>query len=73
MRQKQTTVKQIVRKHMSEHPYKKYESHRYWRLLNKGIAHLIENEDLVEKAARPHIVGYLCKLLLSSPKKRART
>ena len=62
----------IIEEEIPEHPYTEYESHRYWKLLNKGISDLARNKDLIEKTARPYIVGHLCKLLLASPKKRAR-
>jgi len=48
-----------------EHTYTEYESHPYWRLVDKGISDLVGNQDLVELAARPYIVGYFCKVLLS--------
>jgi hypothetical protein len=64
MRNKRAKVKLIVHKNTPEHPYKKYESHPYWKRIDKGISDLVENQDLVERGARPYIVGYLCKMLL---------
>jgi hypothetical protein len=52
----------------TNHPYKKYESHRYWKRIDNGITDLVHNQDLVEQTARPYIVGYLCKMLLSRKK-----
>ncbi len=72
MSQKRMKAKRIAHKDTPSHPYENYESHRYRKLLNKGISDLAKNQDLTERAARPYIVGYLCKLLLSSPNKRAR-
>jgi hypothetical protein len=68
MSKERARAKHVDYENAREHPYKKYESHRYWKLLNKGISDLVGNQDLMEKAARPYIAGYLCKLLLSSPK-----
>ena len=68
-----TGIKQIVYKKAPEHPYKEYESHPYWKRINKGISDLVLNQDLLERAARPYIVGYLCKILLKPNKKVART
>jgi hypothetical protein len=62
----------IIYKNAPEHPYKKYESHRFWKKLKKGISDLVENQDLVEREARSYIVGYLCKILLKPKKKRKR-
>lgn len=63
-------VRPIADENAPEHPYKKYESHPYWKRLEKGISGLVENQDLVEREARPYIVGYLCKMLLRSKKRR---
>jgi hypothetical protein len=68
MRTNRAKVKPIVYEKAPEHPYKKYESHPYWKRIDKGISDLVENQDLVERAARPNIVGYLCKILLNGKK-----
>jgi hypothetical protein len=68
MRTKRAKGKPIVHENAPEHPYKKYESHPYWKRIDKGISDLVENQDLVELAARPYIVGYLCKMLLQRKK-----
>ena len=68
MRAKRPKVKPIVYENAPEHPYKKYESHPYWKRIDKGISDLVENQDLVEREARPYIVGYLCKMLLRREK-----
>jgi hypothetical protein len=64
VRTKRAKVEPIVSENAPEHPYKKYESHPYWTRIDKGISGLVKNHDLVERAARPYIVGYLCKMLL---------
>jgi len=40
------------------HPYLEFESHPYWKLLEKGIGDLVKNQDLVEQENRSYIVGY---------------
>jgi hypothetical protein len=64
--------KPVVPKKASEQPYKQYESHAYWKRINKGISDLVENQDLEERGNRSYIVGYLCKMLLRPKKKTAR-
>jgi hypothetical protein len=49
MRNKRARVKLIVHKNTPEHPYKKYESHPYWKRIDKAITDLAENQDLVER------------------------
>jgi hypothetical protein len=51
------------------HPYSAFESDPLWPLLEKGIAELVQNHDLVEKEDRPYIVGYLCKTIRNAQKK----
>jgi hypothetical protein len=46
------------------HPYTDYEADRLWPLIEKGVADLVENKDLVEKTERKYIVGYLCRVIL---------
>jgi hypothetical protein len=60
--------KTVANESAAGHPYKKYESHRYWRQIDRGISDLVDNRDLVERTAREYIVGYLCKMLLSRKK-----
>src|SRR5882724_3955970 len=64
MRTKRARVKPIGHENAPGHPYKRYESHPYWKRIDKGISDLVENQDLVEREARPYIVGYLCKMVL---------
>jgi len=68
MRTKRTKVKVAVHENAPKHPYQKYESHPYWKQIDKGISGLVENQDLVERTARPYIVGYLCEMLLKQKK-----
>jgi hypothetical protein len=64
VRTKRAKVKPIIYENAAEHPYKKYESHPYWKRIDRGISDLVENRDLAERTARPYVVGYLCKMLL---------
>jgi hypothetical protein len=72
MKSKTVSAKPIVHKNGPEHPYKQYESHPYWKRIDKGISGLVANRDLEERTARPYIVGYLCKMLLQRKKKPVR-
>jgi hypothetical protein len=73
MRAKQKVITAIAHESATKHPYKKYESHQYWKRIDKGISDLVDNQDLVEQSTRSYIVGYLCKMILSrkKPVKRA--
>jgi hypothetical protein len=53
------------------HPYVDYEKDPLWPLLEKGIADLVENQDLIEQEDRSYIVGYLCKVI-STGQRRAK-
>jgi hypothetical protein len=73
MRPKQKGIRAVVHENATKHPYKKYESHQYWKRIDKGISDLVDNQDLVEQSARSYIVGYLCKMILSRKKHAKRT
>jgi len=45
------------------HPYKELETTPTWRAIDRGIAELVENGDLIESTGREYIVGYLTKLV----------
>ena len=49
VRNKRARVKLIVHKNTPERAYKKYESHPYWKRIDKAITDLVENQDLVER------------------------
>lgn len=53
------------------HPYVEYEADPLWSLIERGITDLVENNDIVEKEDRSYIVGYLCKLIRTTVKRRA--
>lgn len=45
------------------HPYKHLEETSLWKVIDKEINNLVENNDLEEITSRECIVGYLCKLI----------
>jgi hypothetical protein len=47
-----------------EHPYKEFEGLIVWQTIDKAIAELEENQDLVLKTPREYVIGYLCKTLI---------
>jgi hypothetical protein len=44
-------------------PYEIYKGTPVWRILDKAVSDLVENNDLVETTRRDYIVGYICKKL----------
>jgi hypothetical protein len=69
---KRATKKPPDRPKKAKHPYEEFESHPYWKRIDKGIAGLVKNGDLVEKTVRPNIVGYLCKTIVTRQKRAKR-
>ncbi len=59
--------------HASGHPYAGYESTKLWKTLDQAIADLVKNRDLEERTTRSHLVGYLCKKLVSNDLVTVRT
>ena len=51
------------------HAYTDYEGDPLWPLIERGIADLVKNQDLIEQADRNYIVGYLCKVISKGQKK----
>ncbi len=45
------------------HPYLAWERTPLWRAIEKAVADLVENQDLVEDEYREYIVGYICKTI----------
>ena len=45
------------------HPYVRWEGTPLWNAIEKGVADLVKNHDLIEKEHREYIVGYICKLV----------
>lgn len=48
------------------HPYKEFENTPIWKIVNKAIKELVENDDIEEKTQREYIVGYISKLIYES-------
>ena len=47
-----------------EHAYKEFEGLVVWKTIDKAIAELEENQDLVLKTPREYVIGYLCRSLI---------
>ncbi len=45
------------------HPYLAWEGTSLWRVVEKAVGDLVENQDLIENEYREYIVGYICKLI----------
>ena len=45
------------------HPYVEFEDLQAWRLVDRAIDDLVENQDLEELTPRHYIVGYIVKML----------
>ena len=45
------------------HPYVAWQGTPLWRAIEKAVADLVENQDLVETEHREYIVGYICKIV----------
>ncbi len=45
------------------HPYVRWEGTPLWRAVEKAVADLVQNKDLVEGEYREYIVGYICKII----------
>ena len=46
-----------------KHPYVEFEKSDLWRILEKAIQNLSNNNDIKEQTDRNYIVGYLAKCL----------
>jgi hypothetical protein len=47
----------------SASPYDLYKETKEWKIVEKAIQDLVENNDIAETTGRDYIVGYLCKQL----------
>lgn len=45
------------------HPYRQWEGTARWAVLDRALAELVENRDLVESTRHEYVVGYLCQAL----------
>jgi hypothetical protein len=57
----QRTTRTLPEGHV--HPYVRWEGTPLWKAIEKGVADLVENQDLIEQEHREYIVGYLCKII----------
>lgn len=64
MTTKITVQMKPVRKYARE-PYAQYKNHPAWKVLDRAIEDLVENQDLVETTVRKCIIGYLIKRLVA--------
>lgn len=44
-----------------KHPYKEYESSRFWEIVKSSIEELVENNDIELQTPIEYVVGYICK------------
>jgi hypothetical protein len=56
-----------------QHPYTRWKGTALWKAVEKGIADLVENRDIVEKTPRAYIVGYICKAVSRGKDRIAQT
>jgi len=47
----------------SKHPYVRWEGTPLWKAIERAVADLGKNQDLIEKAPREYIVGYMCSIV----------
>jgi hypothetical protein len=50
------------------HPYTRWEGTPLWRVIDKAVCDLIQNQDLVEDEYHEYVVGYICKIIDSRKK-----
>lgn len=46
-----------------KHPYKEYESSKFWGIIKSSIEELVENNDIELQTPIEYAVGYICKNL----------
>ena len=46
-----------------KHPYKEYESSKFWGIIKSSIEELVENNDIELQTPIEYVVGYICKNL----------
>lgn len=49
-----------------KHPYKEYESSKFWEIVKSSIEELIENNDIELQTPIEYVVGYICKNISST-------
>jgi len=48
------------------HPYTSLAGTALWTQVDRAIKELLQNRDLIETTADPHIVGYICNALVEA-------
>lgn len=46
-----------------KHPYKEYESSKFWGIIKSSIEELVENNDIELQTPIEYVVDYICKNL----------
>lgn len=54
--------------HSPEHPYTDYENTSLWKVVDKSIFELEENQDIKLSTPREYVIGYICKQINESLK-----
>jgi hypothetical protein len=67
MNSRTVKLKQFTPKNSPAYPYKEYESHPYWKQLDKAISALVKNQDLLERTA-PHTSSAISAKHYSAPR-----
>lgn len=76
-REKQIIVTMKPKRKYAREPYAQFKELKAWKVVDRAIEDLVENQDMVEATVRKCIVGYILKrlseneLLAESPKKVA--
>jgi hypothetical protein len=55
------TVQKVPKR--QTHPYVRWRGTPLWKAVEKAVADLVQNQDLVENEYHEYIVGYICKLI----------
>lgn len=50
------------------HNYEEYSKTKTGKAIDKAIADLVKNNDIIEQTSRTIIVGYICKILVEKVK-----
>ena len=46
-----------------KHPYSKFEDTQLWKLVDKTVNDLIENQDIELTTRKEYVIGYICKAI----------
>ncbi len=61
-RAKENGLKDKITEHVSStNPYEMFGGTQVWKIVEKTINDLVDNNDIIEKTQRDYIVGYICK------------